>query len=86
MFHLIITILYYKYHFLISGLGVNTAYNSAFDVLAFAGIDSATNSIQLYFRGTAGVSIKDWIEDFEFRTKYEYCRFILRGICVVEGM
>jgi len=46
--------------------GVKTAYNGTYDIFAYAGISRSTSTIYLVFRGTAVVSIKDWIKNLQF--------------------
>jgi hypothetical protein len=46
--------------------GVKTIYNGSYDIFAYAGYSSSSRSIYLTFRGTAAVSIKDWIKNLQF--------------------
>jgi len=46
---------------------VLTAYNAKHDNFAYGGIEKRSNSIFVVFRGTAVTSVKDWVEDSNFK-------------------
>jgi hypothetical protein len=45
--------------------GVLTAYNGSYDIFAYAGIETSSNTIYVVFRGTSVVSIKNWMKNIQ---------------------